>query len=211
MGLKGWIIPQERAFFDMLEETAGVVVEGAERLNDLLHDFRDVPDKRRRIKDAEHRADEIVHHVHESLNETFITPIDREDIQDLASNLDNVLDMIDAAASRILLYEIEKPTDAMVRLGDVIVQATSELRRAVGMIRTMKMADEVEKIAVEVHRLENIGDDLLNNSVADLFHDHGKDPIYIIKYKDIIEILEQATDYCEDVANILSDIVAKNR
>src|SRR3972149_8673284 len=118
----------------MLEETAGVVVEGAERLNERLHDFRDVPDKRRRIKDAEPRADEIVHHVHESLNKTFIPPIDREDIQDLASNLDNVLDMIDAAASRILLYEIEKPTDAMVRLGDVIVQATSELRRAVARI-----------------------------------------------------------------------------
>lgn len=211
MGIKGWIIPQERAFFDMLSETAAVVADGAALLSDLLHDFRDVPEKRRRIKDAEHRADYIVHSIHEALNRTFITPIDREDIQGLASTLDNVLDMIDAAATRILLYEIEQPVDAMVRLGDVIVQATVHLRTAVGMIRNMKTAGEVEKIALEVHRLENAADDILNSAVAKLFHENGNDPVYIIKYKDIIERLEESTDYCEDVANILSDIVAKNR
>ena len=127
----------------------------------------------------------------------------------LASALDSTLDMINAAANRLDLYEIDEPTAAMVDLGDAIVLATSELRQAVGMIRDMRQGDEVERICVEVNRLENVADDLMNNGVAALFK--GKDPIRIIKFKEIIERLEESTDYCEDVANILSDIVAKNR
>ena len=209
MGIKGWIIPQERQFFDLLDRLANTVAEGAVALLDLLRDFRDVDAKQRRIKDIEHRGDEITHQVHEELNKTFITPIDREDIQDLASRLDDVLDMIDAGANRIHLYRIERPNEAMVHLADVIAQSTAMLQRAVGMIRDMKQGDEVERIASEVHRLENVADDLMNNAVARLFE--GTDPVQIIKFKEIIEVLEQATDYCEDVANVLSDVVAKNR
>ena len=209
MGIKGWIIPQERQFFDLLDRLAKTVAEGALALRDLLKDFTDVPAKRKRIKDIEHRGDEITHQVHEELNKTFITPIDREDIQDLASRLDDVLDMIDAGANRIHLYRIERPNEAMVHLADVIAQSTAMLQRAVGMIRDMKQGDEVERIASEVHRLENVADDLMNNAVARLFE--GTDPVQIIKFKEIIEVLEQATDYCEDVANVLSDVVAKNR
>jgi hypothetical protein len=209
MGLKGWIIPQERTFFDLLDREVATVADGAAALLDLLRDFRDVDGKQRRIKDIEHRGDEITHQVHEELNKTFITPIDREDIQDLASRLDDVLDMIDAAASRIRLYDIDRPTDAMVRLAEVISASTGLLTRGVGMIRDMKQGDEVERIAVEVHRLENVADDVMNNAVADLFR--TPDPVRIIKFKEITEVLEQATDYCEDVANVLSDVVAKNR
>ncbi|HWM51550.1 MAG TPA: DUF47 family protein [Thermoplasmata archaeon] len=209
MGLKAWIIPQERQFFDLLEKLAATVDEGAIALADLLHEFRDVPMKCRRIKDVEHHGDEIVHRVYEELNKTFITPIDREDIQSLATELDNVLDMIEAASSRIGLYEIDRPTEAMVQLGNVIKDGTRLLREAVGMIRNMKQADGVERIAIEVHRLENVADDLMNNAVAALFRE--EDPVTIIKFKEITEVLEQATDHCEDVANVLSDIVAKNQ
>lgn len=209
VGLKEWIVPREREFFDLLEREATIVAEGAVALRDLLRDFHDVAGKRKRIKDIEHRADETVHTIFEELNKTFITPIDREDIMALASSLDNVLDMIDAAANRLDLYEIEQPSEAMVDLGEVLVEATSALRKAVGMIRNMKQADAVEAIAVEVNRLENVGDDLLNISVAALFKE--KDVVVILKSKEILEQLEQATDYCEDVANVLSDIVAKNR
>src|SRR2546427_776465 len=166
MGLKAWIIPQERQFFDLLEKLAATVDEGAIALADLLHEFRDVPMKCRRIKDVEHHGDEIVHRVYEELNKTFITPIDREDIQSLATELDNVLDMVEAASSRIGLYEIDRPTEAMVQLGNVIKDGTRLLREAVGMIRNMKQADGVERIAIEVHRLENVADDLMNNAVA---------------------------------------------
>src|SRR5437870_5776158 len=209
MGLKAWIIPQERQFFDLLEKLAATVDDGAIALVDLLHDFRDVPMKCRRIKDAEHHGDEIVHRVFEELNKTFITPIDREDIQSLASELDNILDMIEAASSRIGLYEIDRPTEAMVQLGNVIKDGTGLLKSAVGMIRNMKQADGVEPIAIEVHRLENVADDLMNSAVAALFRE--EDPVTIIKFKEITEVLEQATDHCEDVANVLSDIVAKNQ
>ncbi len=209
MGLKGWIIPQERQFFDLLEKLVATVDDGAIALSELLHDFQDVKMKCRRIKDTEHHADEIVHTVFAELNKTFITPIDREDIQSLATELDNVLDMIEAAASRIGLYEINRPTEAMVQLGDVIKDGTRLLKSAVGMIRNMKQAGEVERIAIEVHRLENVADDLMNDAVAALFR--SEDPVTIIKFKEITEVLEAATDHCEDVANVLSDIVAKNQ
>ncbi|MGI0149250.1 MAG: DUF47 domain-containing protein [Thermoplasmata archaeon] len=209
MGIKQWIIPQERQFFDLLEWIAAIVAEGAVALQDLLRNFQDVPAKRKHIKDIEHRGDEAVHVVFEELNKTFLTPIDREDIVALASALDSTLDMVDAAANRLDLYEIEEPAAAMIDLGDTIVLATSELHRAVGMIRDMRQGDEVERICVEVNRLENVADDLMNNGVAALFKE--RDPIRIIKFKEIIERLEESTDYCEDVANILSDIVAKNR
>jgi len=209
LGLKEWIIPQERRFFDLLEGVASTVNDGAVALQDMVRDFRDVPAKRRAIKDIEHRGDDLTHDVFEALNRTFITPIDREDIQSLASSLDNILDMIDAAANRLHLYDVDQPTEAMIELADTIAESTQLLKKAVGMIRNMKQGDEVERIAVEVHHLENVADDLMNNSIAALFKD--PDPIRIIKLKEITERLEQATDYCEDVANVLSDIVAKNQ
>ena len=210
MGLKEWVLPQERKFFDLLEGVAENVVKGAEALVDMFQDFRNVAEKRRRVKDIEHAGDNLVHEIFEALNKTFITPIDREDIQSLASNLDNILDMIDAAANRAHLYEIDAPSDAMRQLAQVILDGARQLQAAVTMIRDMKQGDKVEEIAVEVHRLENVADDVMNSAVARLFHD-GKDPIHIIKFKEIIERLEEATDYCEDVANVLSDVVAKNR
>jgi len=209
LGIKQWIIPQERQFFDLLEAIAKIVAEGAVALQDLLRNFEDITAKRKHIKDIEHRGDEAVHTVFEELNKTFLTPIDREDIVALASALDSTLDMVDAAANRLDLYEIDEPVPAMVDLGDTIVSATAELERAVGMIRDMRQGDEVERICVEVNRLENVADDLMNHGVAALFKE--TDPIRIIKFKEIIERLEESTDYCEDVANILSDIVAKNR
>ena len=209
MGLKGWLIPQERQFFDLLDRVAATVHDGALALRDLLRDFRDVGAKRKHIKDIEHRGDDLVHTIFEELNKTFITPIDREDIIALASHLDQILDMVDAAANRLFLYEIERPSEPMLQLADVIVEATSQLQTAVKMIHNMRQADEVERIAVEVNRLENVADDLMNNAVAALFHE--KDVIHIVKFKEIIERLEEATDHCEDVANVLSDIVAKNR
>jgi len=209
MGLKEWLLPPEREFFDLLDKQAGFVLEGAHALRDLLKDFRDVGAKRKHIKDIEHKGDETVHTIYEELNKTFITPIDREDIIALASDLDNVLDLIDAAANRMDLYEIPEPSRAMLDFAEVLVEATAALEKAVGMIRNMKNAELVEKICVEVNRLENVGDDLLNTSVAELFHD--RDVVRILKNKEILERLESATDYCEDVANVLSDIVAKNR
>lgn len=210
MGLKEWVMPQDRQFFDLLERVAGNVVTGAQALVDLLQDFRDVKAKRKRVKDIEHVGDSLVHEIFEELNKASVTPIDRADIQRLASDLDNILDMIDAAANRVDLYEIEAPDPAMRQLAEVILKGAQQLSLAVAMIRDATRADEVETIAVEVNRLENVADDLMNTAIAKLFHEE-RDPIRLMKSKEIIERLEEATDYCEDVANVLSDIVAKHR
>src|SRR2546427_12984515 len=177
MGLKAWIIPQERQFFDLLERLAATVDEGAIALADLLHEFRDVPMKCRRIKDVEHHGDEIVHRVYEELNMTFITPIDREDIQSLATELDNVLDMVEAASSRIGLYEIDRPTEAMVQFGTVIKDGTRLLREAVGMIRNMKKAGGSSRIDIDGARLEGVAAALMKKAVAKLFHAENHIPV----------------------------------
>ena len=203
-------IPQKPRFFDLLERVSGNVVAGAAALVDMFDEFRDVAEKRKRVKEIEHVGDNLVHDIFEELNNTFITPLDREDIGSLASNLDNILDMIDAAANRAHLYEIDQPSEAMKQLAQVTLDGAKQLQAAVGLIHDMKQADRVEAIAVEVNRLENVADDVMNTAVAKLFHEE-RDPIRILKFKEIIERLEEATDYCEDVANVLSDIVAKNR
>jgi len=209
MGVREWLVPREKRFFDMLESQADLVVRAAEALVALFADYRDVGIKRGRIKQIEHEGDAKVHAIYEALNRTFVTPIDREDIQALASDLDNILDMIDAAATRLDLYGIQAPSKGMVDLATVILEQVRMVRKGVAMIRDMKNADQVERISVEINRLENVADDLMNNSIAELFR--LRDAVEIIKQKEIVENLEVATDYCEDVADHLSDIVAKNR
>jgi hypothetical protein len=209
MGLREWLIPKEKEFFDMLEAQSAIVLRGAEAIADLYADFRDIPAKVAAIKRIEHEGDEKVHAIYEALNKTFITPIDREDIQALASDLDNILDMIDAAASRTAIYEIATPVPACAELAATILGQVRGLRTGVALIRDLKRADEVERMAIEINRLENMADEAMNRSIAALFKSH--DPIEIIKHKEVVERLEEATDRCEDVADHLSDIVAKYR
>ena len=209
MGMKEWIIPQQKVFFDLLEAIGENLVAGATALCGLIDDYRNVSEKRKKLKDIEHKGDEAVHEVYEALNRTFITPIDREDITALASHMDNVLDLIYASALRLDLYEVRAPTKPMVDLATVIRDACEKVEEAVGLIRDMRKGDRVEALAVEINRLENVADDLLNDAVAALFK--SGDAVEIIKLKEIYENLEQATDHAEDVANVLSDVVAKNR
>jgi len=209
LGLKEWIIPQEKVFFDLLEAIAANLVSGASALDHFVKDYRDVPANRKKLKDLEHLGDVAVHEVFEALNRTFITPIDREDITALASRMDDCLDMIYAAGHRLELYEIRKPTQPMLELADVILKSCAKIEESVGLIHHLKNGDRIEALCVEINDLENVADDLLNNAVAGLFK--SNDPILIIKLKEIYENMEAATDRCEDVANILSDIVAKNR
>lgn len=209
MGIKAWIIPQEKLFFELLRAVSTNLVGGAAALCDLIDDYRNVPEKRRKVKEIEHLGDEAVHEVFEALNRTFVLPFDREDIVALASNMDNVLDEIHASAVRLDLYEVRDPTPSMVKLADVIRDQCERIDQAVDLVRSPRNADRVEGLVVEINRLENTADDLLNNAVAELFR--TGDAITIIKLKDIYEHLEMATDYCEDVGDTLSDIAAKYR
>lgn len=142
------------------------------------------------------------------LNKTFITPIDHEDISALASAFDDVLDYIDGTAARLVLYEIKKPEENMIKLAEVLVTQATELNQALKGLRNIKSPKEIETRCIEVNRLENVADDIYKNSVAQLFK--RTDAIEIMKLKEVYERLEFATDKCEDAANVISDIVVKN-
>lgn len=208
MGLREWVIPQDRVFFNWLEEAANNAVACAKALVDLFEHYEGLAEKRQMVKDLEHKGDQITHSIFEHLGRSFITPIDREDIAALAHAFDDVDDFIYAAANRLYLYEITKPTLEMKRFAAILHAQTQELASGLKEIRSPRTLPAVNKHAIEVNRLENEADRLLNESVAALFR--GSDPIQILKQKEIYEILETATDKCEDVADVLADIVRKH-
>jgi len=208
MGLKEWIIPQDKHFFNMLENESKNVLDGSNAFLDMLKNYENIKEKQQKIKDIEHQGDDFVHEIFEELNKTFITPIDHEDISALASAFDDVLDYIDGTATRLVLYEIKKPEENMIKLAEVLLKQTTELNTALGGLRNIKNPKEIEKRCIEVNRLENVADDIYKTSVAELFR--RKDAIEIMKLKEVYERLEFATDKCEDAANVISDIVVKN-
>jgi len=208
MGLKEWVLPQDKHFFNMLENESNNVLDGSKAFLDMLKNYENIHEKQQKIKDIEHQGDDFVHEIFEELNKTFITPIDHEDISALASAFDDVLDSIDGTATRLVLYEIKRPDENMIKMAEVLLKQTSELNTALSGLRNLKYAKEIEKRCIEVNRLENIADDLYKTSVARLFK--LKDAIEIMKLKEVYERLEFATDKCEDAANVISDIVVKN-
>ena len=208
MGLKEWIIPQDKHFFNMLENVSNNVLDGSKTLQDMLKNYENIDEKQKKIKDIEHQGDDFVHEIFEELNKTFITPIDHEDISSLASALDDILDYIDGVATRFLLYNIQKPEENMIMITDALIIQVEELNIAIMALRNIRKHKGIEERCIEINRLENVADDIYKKSVADLFT--RKDAIEIMKLKDIYERLESATDMCEDAANVISDIVVKN-
>ncbi len=187
-----------------MEQESKNVLAGAHALNDLIQNFDRLAEKRNKIKDIEHDGDNIVHSIWDQLVKTFITPIDREDISKLASLYDDVLDYIEAVANRLYLYEVRSPTEPMRRFTDIVVKSVQEIDFAFASIQKIK-AGEVESRIIEVDRLENEADVVLNESVAALFKTN--DAIAIIKLKEIYELMETITDKCEDVVQVIRDII----
>lgn len=208
--LKEWFIPQDKAFYDLMEKIAKNVLVGADRLYDLFDNFSDaegIAVATAGIKAVEHEGDDLTHQIFTRMNKVFITPIDREDLSALATAFDDVLDYIEAVASRVSLYEIKKPTKHMMEFSKLIVEAVTQLVAAVELIKSPKRFDEVDQYCSRIHQLENVADDLLNGAIAQLFKE--ADVIDIIKLKEIYENLEIVTDKCEDVATILRDMIIK--
>lgn len=208
VGIKEWVVPQDRIFFDLLEKQAETVVKGADLLVELVEDYTNVKEKVQRMKDIEHEGDEITHEIYEQLNRTFITPLEPEEISRLASALDDILDYIDGTAQQMHSYCIKETDDAMIELAKLIQVSVVEVEGAVKGIRTIKDPKNIEERCIEVNRLENIADGVLGRAIRNLFT--TSDAITIIKLKDIYENLELATDKCEDAANILSDIAIRH-
>ncbi len=202
------LMPRERVFFDLFEQAAKNVLAGAEAMAALLRDWTDVPDKVKRIKELEHAGDELTHKSLELLNKTFITPLDREDIHNIATRLDDVLDFVHTAANRMMLYKIAAPTEDARKLADCLVEAARAVLDAVVKLRDLKDPEGVLKLCIVIHTHENTGDRLMADALAALFETQS--PIDIIKWKDIYQDLETATDRCEDVANALEAVVLKN-
>jgi len=208
MGIKEWLIPMDPVFFDLFERQAALVKEAAHQLVTLTEDFTNVKEKRHGIELLEHQGDQVTHDIYEQLNRTFITPLEPEEISRLASGLDEVLDYIDGSAEKMLYFGIEETDTHMIELAKLIHMQVVELEGAVKGIRSMKSPNYVEERCIEVNRLENLADDVLAHAVTDLFR--TQHAITIIKLKDIYEHLETATDYGEDVANVLSDIAIRH-
>jgi hypothetical protein len=203
------IIPKETVFFDLFEKAAGNAHACTQSLVEFLERFDQLGERARKVKDLEHVGDELTHETIERLNKTFITPIDREDIHELVCRVDDVLDLIDTAVDRIVLFKIEQPIQPSKDLAQCLVRATALIRDMMPLLRNMKDADVVRQKVREVHRLESEADRIERTALASLF-EHGEDPTFIIKWMSVIETLETATDRCEDVANVIEGIVLKN-
>jgi len=200
------LLPRERSFFTIFTEVTANIQEGAKALAALFHDYRDIPARTQAIKALEHKGDDLTHEIITRLNQTFITPFDREDIHALTTKLDDVLDLMDAVATRLVIYRAETLRPGAAELADILVRATAELHAAVSHLEKQ---DGILDHCVIISDLEDEADTAVRSAIARLF-EVEKDPVELIKWKEILEVLEIATDKCQDVANVLEAVVLKS-
>ncbi len=202
------ILPQEERFFELFDAAAANVVKGAELLLELVNNPDRAAELRHQIEEVEHEGDITTHEIADRLNRTFVTPFDHEDIHNLAGRMDDVLDNIEATADRMFLYDAGTPSAEMVALVEVLHEATVTLQKAVAGLQNMKNARRVLDYCIEIHRLENVGDEDSRKALAKLFK--TSDAIYALKWKELYDHVENAIDKCEDVASIVEGIVVKH-
>ncbi|MBI1893150.1 MAG: DUF47 domain-containing protein [Candidatus Rokubacteria bacterium] len=200
------LIPREEKFFDLFERQSENIVAASRVLREMMARFEEAPAFARQIVDLEHAGDTLTHELVRKINTTFVTPIDREDIYALASRLDDVLDLIEAVSDRLILYKIKAPTEGARQLAEIIEQSAEETDKAVRCLRTL--SPFYHKHCIEVNRLENEADRIYKSLVADLFE--NEDPVAIFKWKELYETMEEVTDRCEDVVNVIEGIALKN-
>ncbi len=202
------IFPKELDFFGMFEKAADNVNKGASYLVEMMDNFNVAEIKAKEIHAAEQEGDMLTHEVMRRLNKTFVTPLDREDIHSLISRLDDVLDLIWASADRAVLFKLNNPLPQAVELAKTLHETTEIIVKAINCLKDKKYS-YIQEFCIEINRLENRGDRIFREALVKLF-DNINDPILVIKWKEVYEHLEDATDTCEDVANILESIVLKH-
>lgn len=200
------LVPRERRFYELFDVQAENIVVAARLLVDLVGGDDDRGAVQRRIKDCEHRGDEVTHEIVRTLNRTFVTPFDREDIYALSSGLDDVLDYVDEVANTISLYRIAEVPEPGRHLSRLILLAAEQIREALAKLEGNR---DLERHWIEIHRLENEGDAVSRAGIAALF-DGRPDPLEVVKLKDLYALLESGLDRCEDVANVVETITIKN-
>lgn len=207
MTLLSWLKPKEKEILEMLETQSANLLRASELLVDLINNYENVGGKENKIKDLEHNGDLIAHNIFNTLDKTFITPLDREDISRLAASIDNILDAADGSADRFVLFKIKKPTPYMAELANYIKLSASEIHGLVSKLRDMKNATEIINHCRNISRHEHDADQVYRKAVAELFE--TSDPVEIMKMKEVYDSLEKATDMCVDVADVIEDVVLK--
>ena len=214
MGLENlftMFVPKNKQFYELFEKSSANLVDISKVFNEFINSRES--DKRldllKKINDLEHVGDSITHDIFTALSINFITPFDREDIHYLATSLDDIVDFIDGSAKRISLYRLDQNTTAMVQLAEVIEKSAVEINEAVKELKDLKNLVRIREALVKINSLENHADDIFDGAIGDLFNNE-KDPIMVIKMKDILSTMETATDKCEDVANVIETILIKN-
>ena len=203
----GKLLPREEQYFTLFAQMTSYINDAARTLVEMLsHHDGDYQEYVQRIKSIEHACDDLTHNVSTRLNQSFITPFDREDIYMMSKALDDVVDLIDGAARAVVMYDIHEVTEPAKQLAGVIQRMSMQLNEVVSILQKPK---GVTERLVELHRLENEGDDIYHRAVAALFHERG-DPLEVLKWKDVYEKLEAAIDRCENVANIIEGVIIKH-
>ena len=208
MGM-GRLLPREGRFFDYFNEHAGHAVLAAAELKALLADLSDLEARRRNIERHEKQADQITHHTMQLLHQTFITPLDRDEIHQLITTMDDVLDLMEDIAQCLFLYDVRAVTPEAQRLAEICVACTEKVRDAVARLESMDNTDAILKLCAEIDRLEADADYVMRSAMAKLFREEP-DAKEIIKQKEIYQLLESVTDKCEDIANLIEGIVLEN-
>ncbi len=206
------LIPRKVEFFNVLEQQAENTLKGARLLQTCLEEFPRADELylvSKEIHNVEHAGDDLVHKIVDRLNKTFITPLDREDIYALTSKLDDVLDFVDTVSKRLVLFQIVEPTAQAIELSRIITRSAEEIVAGVRLLRNLKHGEAILRVCTRINQLENDADQVARDGLTALFQDHGKDAMEVIKWKDLYEHLEVATDKCEDVANILETVLVK--
>jgi hypothetical protein len=203
------LTPKNEVFFDYFDKICSGIVEGVETLIIMLDTKESTAEFSKKIKTIEHQADQTVHALMSKLHKTFVTPIDRQQIHELAGKLDDILDQAEAASSRIEIYCPECMPREVRELAVVLLQSAKLVQEMIGLLRRLKKPDRILELTIEINRLEYEADYIRRSTVARLFREE-KNPFELVKWKDILEYLERATDCCEDVANITEGIVLEN-
>ncbi|HEY4799373.1 MAG TPA: DUF47 family protein [Bacteroidia bacterium] len=206
-----FLIPQDKKFFPLFEKASGNLHAISKVLVEMVNtaDLNKRRELGKEIEHLEHVGDNVTHEIFNELSTNFITPFDREDIHELVSSLDDIVDFIHGAAKRMETYKIVEPTNSITKLAELILQGAEELHNAVSGLKKMKSPNKIKEACVKINSIENHADDIFDMSIAKLFEEE-KDAVRLIKMKEILSALETATDYCEDCANVLESIVLKN-
>jgi len=211
------LIPKEEKFFDLLDEASINAHKAAQVFRELVNEWSLTSPLFQSIRDLEHEGDRMTHEVIDRLNRTFITPIDREDILSLASEIDDVVDIIQATTDRMELFRIDRSTPHLIKMAEVLVKSTEAVGKAVRSLRDLSHSRRTLDFCIEANRLENEGDAILKDALRELFAEPApgtttqpRDVLEIMKWKEVYEAAEFASDKCEDIANVIEGIVVKN-